>query len=166
MRALTILLIHFSIGQVPVVTTARKQMGKEREGERIKAVRDASKKALFWLHSMAKQEAGSRRAFHISQNLFNLIIKQNARESSVISVLEKEAASSRHQGPGYFGYVSTKPLGDAFNWGPDNTASESTDEQQQAPLSLDPALLSFGNYDLERDLPPPLYIRISPWEGW
>lgn len=150
MRALTILLIQLSIGQVPILTTDGNKMGKEREGEGVKAVRDASKKALFWLHSMAKQDPSSRRAFHISQNLFNNVMMQmqGVRDpSAVIPVSGKEDASARQGSGDCSGSAPAKILGDVFNWGPDNTASESRDEQQQAPLSLDPALLSFDKYD-------------------
>lgn len=160
MRALTILLIQLSIGQVPILTTVGSEMGKEREGEGVKAVKDASKKALFWLHSMAKQDPSSRRAFHISQKLFNLVTMQiqGVLDSAVAAIpdsgKEGPEPTAACQGSDDFGFASMKILGDAFNWGPDNTASESSDEQQQAPLALDPVLLSFDKYDSQRGLSP------------
>jgi hypothetical protein len=148
MRALTILLIQLSIGQVPILTTDGNKMGKEREGEGVKAVRDASKKALFWLHSMAKQDPSSRRAFLISQKLFDHVTMQaDGRETAGVVSAGREAMAAGRQASDDSGFASMKILGDAFNWGPDNTASECRDEQQQAPLALDPALLSFDKYD-------------------
>lgn len=148
MRALTILLIQLSIGQVPILTADGSKLGKERDGEGVRAVRDASKKALFWLHSMAKQDPSSRRAFLISQKLFyHITMQTDGRGSAGIVSAGREAMAAGRQASDDSGFASMKILGDAFNWGPDNTASECTDEQQQVPLSLDPALLSFDKYD-------------------
>ncbi|BCS29693.1 Zn(II)2Cys6 transcription factor [Aspergillus puulaauensis] len=150
MRALTVLLIQLSISLVPVMTTYGEQKREENEGEGIEAVRDASKKALLWLHSMASQDSSSKRAFHICQRLFYLVAPAKALDSKDAPsavLLAGEEASSGLQRLDSFGPGSMKLQEDVVNWGPDYTASESVDEQQQVPLSLDPVLLSFDSYE-------------------
>ncbi|KAL4762595.1 Zn(II)2Cys6 transcription factor [Aspergillus foveolatus] len=150
MRALTVLLIQLSVGQVPVRSTSGVREGVAREGEGIDAVRDASKKILLWLHSMAKQDPSSKRAFHIGQRLFSTIARTNGFDlQGVASVLmaKQEASRLADLDMGSFCLDSLKLQGDFAHWGPDVTGSESGYEQDQVPF-VDPALLSFKEYRL------------------
>ncbi|KAL4750705.1 hypothetical protein BDW72DRAFT_175425 [Aspergillus terricola var. indicus] len=148
MRALTVLLMQLSVGQVPVRSPSGEREGIAREGEGIDAVRDASKKVLLWLHSMAKQDPSSKRAFHIGQRLFCTIARTNGLDlQGVASVLMAKQEASRLDGLdlGSFCPKSLKLQGDFTDWGPDITGSESGYEQDQVPF-VDPALLSFEEY--------------------
>jgi hypothetical protein len=148
MRALTVLLIQLSVGQVPVRSTSGEREGIAREEEGIDAVRDASKKILLWLHSMAKQDRSSKRAFHIGQRLFCTIARANGFDlQGVASVLmaKQEASRLEDLDLGSFCPDSLKLQGDFADWGPDVTGSESGYEQVQVPF-VDPALLSFEEY--------------------
>lgn len=155
MQALTILLIQLSNCLVPVTTYGKHQTGGANEGEGAEAVREAAKKALLWLHSMGKQESNSHRAFHISQQLFHLISPSKAWldlrgvSSNEISVAgqEKEKAVDTSEGLNGLGPMSLNIPDSIVNWGPDCTASESMDEAQEVPLSLNPVLLSFDSYE-------------------
>ncbi|KAL4984856.1 fungal-specific transcription factor domain-containing protein [Aspergillus falconensis] len=146
--ALTVLLIQLCVGQVPVRDASGVQEGIEREGEGNDAVRDASKKLLLWLHSMAKQDPSSKRAFHICQRLFCAIARTNGFDlQGVASVLlaKQEASRLGDLDPGSFRPKPMKLHEDFADWGPDITGSESGYEQDQVPF-IDPALLSFENY--------------------
>ncbi|KAL4740441.1 fungal-specific transcription factor domain-containing protein [Aspergillus similis] len=147
MRALTVLLIQLSIGQVPVRSTSGEWEGIAREGEGIDAVRDASKKILLWLHSMAKQDPSSKRAFHIGQRLFSTIARTNGFDLQGVASLmaEQDASRLKDLDLGSFSPRSLKLQGDLADWGPDFTGSESGYEQDQVPF-VDPALLSFEEY--------------------
>ncbi|KAL4996636.1 fungal-specific transcription factor domain-containing protein [Aspergillus recurvatus] len=149
MRALTVLLVQLSVSQVAVRGTSGEQEDMAREGEGIDAVRDASKKVLLWLHSMAKQDPSSRRAFHIAQRLFCTIARTNGFDlQGIASVLlaKQEASRLEDLDPGSFCPKSMKLQGGFADWGPDLTGSESGYEQDQVPF-VDPALLSFEDYE-------------------
>ncbi|EAA65384.1 hypothetical protein AN0742.2 [Aspergillus nidulans FGSC A4] len=148
MRALTVLLIQLSIGQVPVRSISGEREGIAREGEGSDAVRDAIKKILLWLHSMAKQDPSSKRAFHIGQRIFAAIARTNGLDlQGVASVLmaKEEASNLEDLDRGSFYPESSKMQVDFADWGPDVTGSESGYEQDQVPF-VDPALLSFEEY--------------------
>ncbi|KAL4815664.1 fungal-specific transcription factor domain-containing protein [Aspergillus spinulosporus] len=150
MRALTVLLIQLSVGQVPVRSASGVREGIANEGEGINAVRDASKKILFWLHSMAKQDPSSKRAFHIGQTLFCAIARTKGLDlHGVASVLmaRQEASGLEDLDLDSFCPEPLKLQGDFADWGPDVTGSESGYEQDQVPF-VDPALLSFEEYRL------------------
>ncbi|KAL3456224.1 fungal-specific transcription factor domain-containing protein [Aspergillus heterothallicus] len=168
MQALTILLIQLSIGLVPVMSMYGKQQTSEaNDGEGAEEVREASKKALLWLHSMAERDASSRRAFHISKRLFHAVTPSQAwLDLQDIEFAEAAAASMGAGGPGIthekehahkFSHVnplnglgpSSLNLPENFvNWGPDCTATESVDtEMEEVPRFLDPVLLSFNSYE-------------------
>jgi hypothetical protein len=159
MRALTILLTQLSIGLVSVMNVyGEQQIAQENEGEDAEAVREASKKALLWLHSMAEQDPSSRRAFHIGKRLFHLVTPSQAwldlQDISSDSALlgagdesEKEKAFARAQGLNGFGPGSLNLPESFVNWGPDCTGCESVDEEAEVPLYLDPVLLSFDSYE-------------------
>ncbi|KAL6230605.1 hypothetical protein BDW75DRAFT_222236 [Aspergillus navahoensis] len=148
MRALTVLLIQLSLGQAPVRGTSGEQEGIAREGEGVDAVRDASKKVLLWLQSMAKQDPSSKRAFYIGQRLYCAIARTNGSDlQGVASVLftKQDPLRLEDQDLGSFCPKSMKLKGGFANWGPDVTGYESGYEQDQ-DLFVDPALLSFEGY--------------------
>ncbi|KAL4876827.1 fungal-specific transcription factor domain-containing protein [Aspergillus karnatakaensis] len=160
MRALTILLTQLSIGLVSVVdVSGEQQPGEANPGEDAEAVREAAKKALFWLHSMAEQDPSSSRAFHIGKRLFHLVTPSQAwidlQELSAESALlgaghenEKQRAFANAQhGLNGFGTVSLNLPERSMNWGPDCTGFESGTEEVDPPLYLDPVLLSFDSYE-------------------
>lgn len=148
MRALTVLLIQLSVGQVPVRSMSGEREGIARKGEGSDAVRDATKKILLWLHSMAKQDPSSKRAFRIGQRLFATIARTNGLDlQGVASVLmaKEEASNLEDLNLGSFCPESSKMQVDFADWGPDVTGSESGYEQDQVPF-VDPALLSYEEY--------------------
>ncbi|CEL09191.1 hypothetical protein ASPCAL12331 [Aspergillus calidoustus] len=154
MRALTILLTQLSIGLVSVMNVyGEQQIAEENEGEDAEAIREASKKALLWLHSMAEQDPSSRRAFHIGKRLFHLVTPSQAWldlqdiSSGAGYENEKEKAFARAQGLNGFGPGSLNLPESFVNWGPDCTGCESVDEEVEVPLYLDPVLLSFDSYE-------------------
>lgn len=159
MRALTILLTQLSIGLVPVMNAyGEQQIGEANKDEDAKTLREASKKALLWLHSMAEQDPSSRRAFHIGKRLFHLVTPSQAwldlQDIPPGAALlgpgyekEKDQAFAHAQGLNGFGPGSLNLPEGFVNWGPDCTGFESVDEEVEIPLCLDPVLLSFDSYE-------------------
>ncbi|KAL2828298.1 fungal-specific transcription factor domain-containing protein [Aspergillus pseudoustus] len=177
MQALTILLIQLSIGLVPVavgVYDGEQQQQQTSEananpGEGAEEVREALKKALLWLHSLAERDSSSRRAFLISQRLFHVVTPSQAwldlqdesflaaavgaetgvRAGGAMTDREKELGFARiNKGLNGFGPGSLNLPESFVNWGPDCTASESVDEDpEEVPTYLDPVLLSFNSYE-------------------
>jgi hypothetical protein len=159
MRALAILLTQLSIGLVSVTNSyGKQQIGEYNEGEEAEAIREAAKKALLWLHSMAQQDPSSRRAFNIAKRLFHLVtpsqvwldLQDISSDSALLGAgyeKEKKQAFAHAKGLNAFGPGSLNLPESFVNWGPDCTGFESVDEEVEVPLYMDPVLLSFDSYE-------------------
>ncbi|KAL4747047.1 fungal-specific transcription factor domain-containing protein [Aspergillus terricola var. indicus] len=164
MQALTVLLIQLSIGFVPddVARFKKKERQQTEESNRDRsemyapeAIWNASKKALQWLHCMAKLDPSWRRAFEISEGFLRRIAKAKDLEMDFLQGIGEESQM-------YSFYYMNEMSGGASarkrslssgllhqeitNWGPDCTMSEGDYEQdhQQHPFVLDPTLFSVG----------------------
>lgn len=178
MQALTILLIQLSIGPVPFLTNNGEEVGQGGSDAEIAATEDrthvtilsASKKALRWLHTLAKEDPSSRRAFQISDGFIRRIGRAKGLDlagiPSATELLGKApsafssgnsypwiesplsaSSSSRHQSGERAASESgrgsrTTRMQNMMNWGPDCTVYEEEYERQHQPFALDPALFS------------------------
>lgn len=83
MQALTVLLIQLSIGPVPFLKAHREAEHTRKDGtdptitvsesQTPEIILTASKKALRWLHTLAKNDPSSHRAFQISESFIRRI---------------------------------------------------------------------------------------------
>ncbi|OJJ52165.1 hypothetical protein ASPSYDRAFT_95860 [Aspergillus sydowii CBS 593.65] len=178
MQALTILLIQLSIWPVPSQISHGGQVSQGGNGRNIGAeeyqmpeiILSASKKALRWLHTLAKNDLSSRRAFQIGDSFIRRIGRAKGLDltgipsDAELAGAEPSAFSSdvshARVGSSPPGGESTRQLGsdwapsasrsgsrtmkmqDTNNWGPDYTVPEYERECQQHPFALDPALFS------------------------
>ncbi|KAL4993581.1 fungal-specific transcription factor domain-containing protein [Aspergillus recurvatus] len=180
MQALTILLIQLSVGPIPFLTSQGEQAGQggndpniaANENQMSEIILSASKKALRWLHTLAKNDPSSRRAFQISDSFIRRIGRAKGLDlTGIPSVAElagkapsafslgdphpwvdspllggsssHRRSSSRAVSASRSG-SRTMRMQDTVNWGPDCTVSETEyeRERQQRPFALDPALFS------------------------
>ncbi|KAL4808586.1 fungal-specific transcription factor domain-containing protein [Aspergillus unguis] len=151
MQALTVLLIQLSIGSVPSTNQGEKGGNSPIKTSTQDDILGASKKALRWLHHMAKQDPSSRHAFEISNSFIRRIGNaKNLDLSGMPSGKELRSPSSSgfstdtpsdRQGE-HSGQAWRTNVEDGVNWGPDYTISESEYEVFNPPFAADPALFS------------------------
>ncbi len=116
MQALTVLLIQLSIGPVPFLGNhgEGEQAGRGNTDSSIRQsqnqipgiILSASKKALRWLHSLAKNDPSSRRAFQISESFIHRIGRAKGLDLSGIP----DSAELAGNAPSAFS------SGDAYPW--------------------------------------------------
>ena len=99
MQATVVLLIHLSIGSVPVRAGAGKanETGEGATGtpESPEVILAVIKKALHWLHNLGKSEEASRRAFELCNSCFCRIAPSKGMDLSDISSRALTSQSSR-----------------------------------------------------------------------